>query len=242
MIAERTHVEIPPLEPIRRITWGRSRNSRWPACSRTPSSPHADVGIDTIVKEFQNADWAWLAAALVVTPFAQVPQALSTMGATMQSVRFWPVLMLQYGAQFIALAVPSSAARVALEIRFFQRVGVPGAGAILIGLIDSFTTFVIQMMLITVILVSGVVSLNLSSSDQGSSDGSSGSFNWQALLIATALVVVALIVALLVPRTRKMLYGFWKVLREKASDAKAALQVLRHPKKVLLLLGGNFVA
>jgi uncharacterized membrane protein YbhN (UPF0104 family) len=160
----------------------------------------------------------------------------------MQSVRFWPVLMLQYGVQFIALAVPSSAARVALEIRFFQRVGVPGAGAISIGLIDSFSTFVIQMLLITVILISGMVSLNLPSSGQGSSDGSSGSFNWQALLIATALVVVALIVALLVPKTRRMLYGFWKVLREKASDAKAALRVVRHPRKLLLLLGGNLVA
>ena len=76
-------------------------------------------------------------------------------------------------------------------------------------MIDSFSTFVIQMLLITVILVSGMVSLNLSSSGQGSSDGASGS-NWQALLIATALVVVALVVALLVPKTRRDAAGFWK--------------------------------
>ena len=243
LTAERTHIAIPPLEPIRRITWGSlAKLAVAGLLAYALISVFADVGIDTIIEEFKNADWAWLAVALVVTPFAQVPQAFSTMGATMQSVRFWPVLMLQYGVQFISLAVPSSAARVALEIRFFQRVGVPGAGAISIGLIDSFSTFVIQMLLITVILISGMVSLNLSSSDQGSSDGSSGSFNWQALLIATALVVVALVVALLVPKTRTMLEGFWKVLREKASDAKAALRVLRHPNKLLLLLGGNFVA
>ncbi len=242
-IADRTNSEIPPLEPIRRVTWGGlAKIAVAGLLAYVLISTFANVGIDTLIEEFQNAEWSWLVAALIVTPFAQVPQAFSTMGATMVSIRFWPVLMLQYGVQFIALAVPSSAARVALEIRFFERVGVPGAGAISIGMIDSFSTFVIQMLLITVILVSGMVSLNLSSSGQDSSDGSSGSFNWQALLIATALVVVALIIALLVPKTRKMLRGFWNILREKASDAKAALRVLRHPRKLLLLLGGNFVA
>ena len=48
--------------------------------------------------------------------------------------------MLQYGIQFIALAVPSSAARVALEIRFFERIGAPAAGAVTVGMIDSFST------------------------------------------------------------------------------------------------------
>jgi uncharacterized membrane protein YbhN (UPF0104 family) len=243
LIAGRTDSDVPPLEPIRRITWvGLAKIAVAGFLAYAVISTFADVGIDTIVKEFKKADWAWLVAAVFVTPFAQVPQAFSTMGATMQSVRFWPVLMLQYGVQFIALAVPSSAARVALEIRFFQRVGVPGAGAISIGLIDSFSTFVIQMLMITVILISGMVSLSLPSSDQGSSGGSSGSFNWQALLIATALVVVAVIIALLVPKTRRMLHGFWKVLRERASDAKAALRVVRHPRKLLLLLGGNLAA
>ena len=69
-------------------------------------STFANVGIDTLIEEFQGAEWSWLVAALIVTPFAQVPQAFSTMGATMVSIRFWPVLMLQYGVQFIALAVP----------------------------------------------------------------------------------------------------------------------------------------
>jgi uncharacterized membrane protein YbhN (UPF0104 family) len=241
-IADRTNSEIPPLEPIRRFTWGGlAKIAVAGLLAYALISTFANVGIDTIVEEFQNAEWSWLVAALIVTPFAQIPQAFSTMGATMASIRFWPVLMLQYGVQFIALAVPSSAARVALEIRFFERVGVPGAGAISIGMIDSFSTFVIQMLLITIILVSGVVSLNLPSSEQGSSEGSSG-FNWQALLVATALVVVALIIALLVPKTRAMLRHFWGILRSKASDARDALRVLRHPMKLLLLLGGNFVA
>ncbi len=43
----------------------------------------------------------------ILTPVAQVPQAFSTIGATTYPLRFFPSLMLQYGIQFIALAVPS---------------------------------------------------------------------------------------------------------------------------------------
>jgi uncharacterized protein (TIRG00374 family) len=241
-IADRTGSEIPPLEPIRRVTWGTlAKIAVAGFLAYALISAFANVGIDTIVQEFQNADWAWLLAALIVTPFVQVPQAFSTMGATLQSMRFWPVLMLQYGVQFIALAVPSSAARIALEIRFFERVGVPGAGAVSIGMIDSFSTFLIQMLMIVIILVSGVVTLN-ASSNQGSSSSSTSSFDWQALVIAIALVAIALVIALLVPKTRAKLHRFREILRDKAADAKDALRVVRHPKKLALLFGGNLIA
>jgi uncharacterized protein (TIRG00374 family) len=85
------------------------------------------------------------------------------------------------------------------------------------------------------------VSLNLSSSDQGSSSDSSG-FDWQALLIAVLLVVVAIGIALLVPKTRAKLRRFGETVRKKWDDAKEALRVLRHPKKLLLLFGGNLIA
>ena len=42
-------------------------------------------------------------------------QCGDTITAADRVIRFWPVRMLQYRIQFIALAVPSSAARVALE-------------------------------------------------------------------------------------------------------------------------------
>ena len=74
-------------------------------------------------RRFKDAEWSWLLAALVLSPLSQVPQAFSSMGATLQEIRFWPVLMLQYGVQFISLAVPSSAARSAGG-PFWERAGV----------------------------------------------------------------------------------------------------------------------
>ncbi len=245
-IAERTSTEIPPLEPLQRVTW-RSflKLAVIVFLASTLISAFANIGIDTIVETFQDADWTWLLAALILSPLSQIPQAFSTMGATLHEVRFGPVLMLQFAIQFVSLAVPSSAGRLAMQVRFWQRAGVPGAGAISIGAVDGFSTFVIQMLLIVIILASDRVSLNLASAESGSSSssssGSSG-FDWGALLTAVLLVAVAIGIALLMPKFRAKLQGFWKTVRAKWEDAKEALRVLRHPKKVLLLLGGNLIA
>ncbi len=241
-IAERTSTEVPPLEPLQRVTWRSFVKLAVIAfLASTLISAFANIGIDTIVQTFQDADWWWLLAALILSPLSQIPQAFSTMGATLHEVRFGPVLMLQFAIQFVSLAVPSSAGRLAMQVRFWQRAGVPGAGAISIGAVDGFSTFVIQMLLIVVILASDLVSLNLASAESGSSRGSSG-FDWGALLTAVLLVAVAIGIALLMPKFRAKLQGFWKTVRAKWDEAKEALRVLRHPKKVLLLLGGNLIA
>ncbi|MEZ0235631.1 MAG: lysylphosphatidylglycerol synthase domain-containing protein [Actinomycetota bacterium] len=241
-IAERAGTEIPPLEPLQRVTWQSLLKLAVAAfLASTLISAFANIGIDTIVDQFRSADWWWLLGALLLSPISQVPQAFSTMGATLHEIRFWPVLMLQYGVQFISLAVPSSAARLALEVRFWERVGVPGAGALSIGMLDSFSTFVIQVLLIVVILATDAASLGVSSTASGSSSEGS-SIDWTTLLIAVALVLLALGIAYLVPKTRAKLHGFRETLRKQWADAKEALLVLRHPKKVVLLLGGNLIA
>jgi uncharacterized protein (TIRG00374 family) len=242
LIATKTGTEIPPLEPIQRVTWkSLLKLAIIGFLAYTLISAFANIGLDTIVSEFRGADWWLLLAALVLSPLSQIPQAFSTMGATLHEIRFWPVLMLQFAVQFISLAVPSSAARLAVEVRFWERAGVPGAGALSIGMLDSFSTFVIQILTIVIILATDAVTLNLATDSSGSSGDSSG-FNWMALLTGILLVAAALGIAYLFPKTRAMLHKFRVTLLEKWADAKEALRVLRHPKKVVLLLGGNLVA
>jgi len=227
------------LEQLRRVTWGSLLKLLLiGAVAYALFSAIGAVGFEAILEEFKSASKGWLIAAIILSPFVQVPQALATLGATLRPMRYWPVLMLQYGIQFIALAVPSSAARIALEIRFFERVGVHAAGAVTIGMIDSFSTFCIQILLILVIIISGLASLDLS----GSGAGSGSAIDWENLLIALGLVLIAFMVALLVPRFRNMFKRFIHGLREKAADGRAALEVLRKPRKLLFLLGGNLIA
>ncbi|MGZ5328105.1 MAG: lysylphosphatidylglycerol synthase domain-containing protein [Actinomycetota bacterium] len=207
----------------------------------------AGIDINDVVNELKSADKIWLWAALILTPAVQLPQAFSTIGASREAVRYGPVLMLQYAIQFIQLAVPSSAARVALEIRFFQRMGIEVGGATSIGIIDGVSGFVVQSVMILVIMLSGLASLTLpsatttSSTSRSSSSGSSFSL-WMLLV---ALLVIGAILGLAIPRYRKIIKEavprYRTMIRDQASEAAVALRVLRDPKKLAMLFGGNFV-
>ena len=240
LAAERSGHEPPQLEQIRRVTWGSIGKIAVIAfLVYALASAFSTVSLSELVDELKGADLAWLIAALILTPIVQVPQAFSTIGATLHPVRFKPILMLQYGVQFIALAVPSSAARIALEIRFFERVGVPGAGALSISVIDSFSTFLLQVAMILVVTLSGLASLDWPSRGSGSSGGM---IDWETVAIVAVVLVITVIVAFAVPRFRAVLHRFRGALREKASDGREALGVLRHPSKLVLLFGGNLAA
>jgi len=242
-----TGTEAPELEQLRRVT---ARSILTVVLigflAYTLISAIAGIGIQNLIDELKQADPVWLIAALLLSPFVQVWQAFSTMGASARDVHFGPVLMLQYAIQFIALAVPSSAARVALEVRFFERNGVDPGGALSIGLIDSVSGFVIEMLLILGITLSGLASLDLSSVSSSSGSSSDGSSGPGLLAIAVVLLVLGGIVALAVPRYRSAIKEaiprYRQNLRAQMSSGAAALRVLRSPMKLLMLFGGNLVA
>ena len=188
-----------------------------------------------------------MARALLLSPVVPVAQAFATLGASIRPVRFGPVLMLEYAIQFIALAVPSSAARLALDVRFFGRNGIDAGGAVSIGVIDSVCGFIIQILLIAVISLSGLATLDLrraGSSSSSSTSGSSSSGGHHLLILAVVLIVLGVIVTLAVPKYRKAIREaiprYRAMLHSQASSAATALRVLRSPSKVGLILGGNF--
>ena len=222
--------EPPKLEPLRRVTVGSLLTiALLLLAAYFVFTAISNVGIDQVVKELQQADTAWLWAGLVVVPFVPVAQAFGTLGATTLPVRLGPVIALEYAIQFIALAVPSSAARVAVNVRFFQRQGAPAAQALTIGLIDSVFGFVVQVILLITIVFSGLVTLDLSL------DGLDVDPTGKILVLVGVLVVVAVVVALTVPKIRRPIAA-------RFAEARPALAVIRSPIKLAGLLGGNFVA
>jgi len=242
LLAEQETGSAPPdLEQLRRVTWGSIlKLAILGLIAYTLVSAIADVGLSNIVDEFRSAGTTEVILALAISPFVAFPQAVSTRGATLAPVGFFPVLMLQYGIQFIALAVPSSAARVALEVRFFERVGVKAAGAVSIGVIDSVVGFAVQLTLIILITVSGLASLHLFGSGGSSSGSGSGqAIDWRAIVIGVVLLLLAVGVALAIPRVRRFGRRFLDGLRQGAADGRDALRVLRHPRKLGALLAGN---
>jgi uncharacterized membrane protein YbhN (UPF0104 family) len=222
--------EPPKLEPLRRVTIGSLITIIvLLAAAYFVFTAIANVGIDQVVDELEKADSAWLWTALAIVPVVPVAQAFGTMGASTLPLRLGPVIALEYAVQFIALAVPSSAARVAMNVRFFQKEGAPAAQALTIGLIDSVFGFIVQVLILFTILASGLVTLDISLN--GLNVDPSG----KLLILAGILLLVVILVALMVPRIRNP-------IRARVAEAKPALRVIRSPVKLAGLLGGNFTA
>ena len=231
--AEVAGTEPPKLEQLRRFTWGTLLQiAILLAATYFLVTGIGGIGIDEIAKELREADQGWIWAALFVGVASQAGQAFSTMGASVRPVTFLPAFMLQLAIQFIALAVPSSAARVAMNVRFFQLSGASAAEALAIGGIDSVSGFLIQALII-LLVVTGVVTLDLEFQLGDSSGGSEGV---SPLLVAViVLVILAIVVAISVPKYRK-------VIATKLVEARSQLRVLRSPAHLAMLFGGNFAA
>jgi uncharacterized membrane protein YbhN (UPF0104 family) len=221
--------EEPELVPLRRVTWGSLVQialigiGAWVVISAL-----ANVGVDTLVEELSGAEWSWVILALVLSPGVQIAEAFSTLGASLRPLRFGPVLQLQFAIRFIALAVPSSAARIALSVRFFQRSGAPTSEAIAIGAIDSVSGFVIQALILVIVALANLVTLDLSITDLPDLSG-------KLLILAGVLVVILVVVLMLVPRIRRL-------IAPHLTGALKAARVLREPLKLLQLFGGNMAA
>jgi len=242
-----TGSEPPALQPLARVSWvALARILLVAAFAYWLVGFVSQVDWSSVVAAFQTADLAWLAAALALSPVVQVWFSFGTLGASTAKLRLLPVLMLQYAIQFVALVLPASAARVALEVRFFQKWGIATAAALSIGVIDSVMGFVVQVVLILAIVLAGlaVVSPQVEASTSGAAtDPSPGP---SPLMVVGALVLVGVVVTLVVPALRARLRGalarYRSALVEQAGKARGALDVLGHPSKVGLMLGGNLAA
>jgi len=85
-----------------------------------------------------DAAWGWIALGLVVAQLPRLTQSITTLGSVAADLRFGPVYAMQLASGYMNLALPSSAARLAVSIRFFQRQGITAAAAVTSGAIDSF--------------------------------------------------------------------------------------------------------
>jgi uncharacterized membrane protein YbhN (UPF0104 family)/tRNA A-37 threonylcarbamoyl transferase component Bud32 len=227
--AEAAGAKEPELVPLRRVTWGSLLQIALIAIGAwVVMSAIANVGLDTIVQELSGANWPWVIFALVMSPTVQVAEALSTLGASIRPLRFGPVLLLQFAVRFIALAVPSSAARIALSVRFFQRSGAPTSEAIAIGAIDSVSGFVIQAFILAIIAMANLVTLDLAIQNRPDRTG-------KLLILGAVVVVILVVAAMFVPRIRRM-------IAPHLTDARTAARVFREPMKLLQLFGGNMAA
>jgi hypothetical protein len=135
---ERTGAPAAPLVELRRVT-GAALLKLLLAAVAVYSLVGLLAGVDLaeVVDTLASANLLLLLLGTVVAPLAQMSFTFSTLGASMQRLPYLPVLMLQYAIQFIALVLPATAARVGLQIRFFERLGISYGAATSMGAIPA---------------------------------------------------------------------------------------------------------
>jgi uncharacterized membrane protein YbhN (UPF0104 family) len=188
-------------------------------------------GVDwnEVGSEIGDASWTWIVFAFFVAQLPRVTQALSSLGSVPTAMPFGPVYAMQLATGYMNVALPSGLARMAVNIRFFQRQGLSAPTAVASGLIDSFASTFVQGVLLAALLVFSESSLSLDLS------APTGGFRTLLFILAGALVVcVATLVVVRRFRTAivERIRGWWP-------DVRSALAAIRAAHKLALLLLGS---
>src|SRR6185436_14721296 len=215
--AATTGTTLPEMTPLRRI---RARDIVLMAAVIFAAyllvSQLAEIGFDTIADELGKADLAWVAVALLLAQSTFIPSGISARGGVATALPLLPCVVLQSALKFINLTVPSSAGRIATNLRCLQRMGAPRAEAIAGGAIDDASNTIVQVSLLLVTLPLVGVDIDTSQFQGAGPD--------RRLLIAIAIALVASAVVILavpkvrarvVPGLRGALSGLWSVARDR---------------------------
>ena len=223
-------VEAPSLVRLRRVTLGRVVQVGLLVLAVSAVVGYLS-GLDygDLADAVQDASWGWIALGFLLAQTPRLTQALSTLGSVPARIPYLPVYVMQLATGYLNLALPSNLARMAINIRFFQRHGVPPATAVTAGAIDSFVSTVMQALLLVALLL-----FSESSLDFGLETPSGPPVT--ALLVVAAIAVAAVGALALVRRLRGAIV---ERVRRWWPDVRATLSSLRAGNKLGLLLGGS---
>ncbi len=190
-----------------------------------------DIGIDTVVTAISEASLPLLILAFFVSSMGRVSNAVALSGMTPTPVPLGRLTALQFAMTFVGLAMPSTAGRVAVNVRFFQRNGVEPTTAVAMGALDSFTGFLCQMFLLASILLLGLGSLNLQLSENFSIENAKTLLKWLLVILVIAIVVIFAVTAI-----RNWLFDKARKVRD------FIVPLLQSPRRLLIAFSGNMAS
>jgi len=222
----------PDLIELRRVTIGSLVRFVLPVVAVVLLlSELAGLDYGEFANQVQDSTWWLVAVGFLVTQLPRFSQAISTLGASPVPLPLGPVYALQLAVSYINVAIPTGVARVAVNVRFFQRHGVPPAAAVASGAIDGFGGFVAQAAILAGLLLFTGASLDVDVDAQGAFESA-----WPMLAVALGVAATSIAVVAAVGRWRRFVVGWAGRLGREAWQAASGL---RSPRRVAQLLGGN---
>ena len=224
-------VSVPDLQKMRRVSLRSAATTALLVLAFLGiASAVGGLNFSELGTSLGNATWWLVVVGALLAQAPRVSSAVSVMGASPVPLPLGLVYALQLATSYISLAVPTSAARIAANIRFFQRRGLRAGAALAVGVLDSCAEYLVQAMLLLGILALTPISLNLKF------DGAVPSGLWTALIVIAAAAAVSVVVLALVAKWRSPIVAWTK---QGVTEAKGALRGLRSPRRLMMLFGGN---
>jgi uncharacterized protein (TIRG00374 family) len=225
-IVSRTGAEVPPPAKVRRV---ELKDFIISVLSLVVVfkliSELTNVDFASVADEFKDASWGWIVAGFVVAQGVYWPNATGMMAAVTYPIPLKPTVILQSAMSFIGIAIPGVAGRVATNIAYLRKFGVPTTLAISQGPVDSLSGFMLQVVILGAALIFGDYTISALDAPDA---------NWWLILLVVVLVVAVVIgVVLWVKRIRE------KVVPPIKEALEALWTVIRDPNRALMLFGSN---
>ena len=230
--AAATAAGVEPTEPIklRRVTWWSLAQVALLALAvSTLIGAITGLDHDNFRTYLADASLGWIVLGFIVAQLPRFTQAIATLGSVPAKLPYLPVYLMQLATGYMNLALPSNLARMAINIRFFQRQGIAPTTAVTAGAIDSFASMIIQAMLLL-----GLIVLSAGSLDFQLDMPSGPSVRALVVVVCVALAAVAALVAV-----RRVRAAISERVRRWWPDVRATVAGLRSGGKLTLLVGGS---
>ncbi|MFH9724050.1 flippase-like domain-containing protein [Streptomyces sp. NPDC017254] len=178
----------------------------------------------TPLSTISQADWRWVAAAVLFSAVSYVAAAMSLLGFVPERVGFWRTVVAQVAGSFVKIVAPAAVGGVALNTRFLQRSGVrPGLAVASVGASQLFGLGAHILLLLSFGYLTGTER--------------SQSFTPSRTVIAGLLTVAVLVlVVTAIPFMRKFVSTRLRSLF--AGVVPRMLDVLQRPMKLITGIGG----
>ncbi|MEU9959703.1 lysylphosphatidylglycerol synthase transmembrane domain-containing protein [Streptomyces sp. NPDC050982] len=173
---------------------------------------------------FDNAEWGWVAAAVLFSMLSYFAAAMSLLGFVPERVPFMRTVAAQVAGSFVKIVAPAAVGGVALNTRFLQRAGVrPGLAVASVGASQLFGLGCHILMLLSFGYLTGTEKTpSLSPS--------------RTVIAGLLTVAVLVLVVTSVPFLRKFVVT--RVRSLFAGVVPRMLDVLQRPQKLLTGIGG----
>ncbi len=223
-------VEVPEATQLTRVTWKSVVMLGFVLFAvYTIIGGLADVGFDTVWQALLDARWGLVVLGLVLAAATNLTDATALAAVTPKPVPIGVTTVEQFAIGFVNVAVPSAAGRIAVNIRYFEKLGISAVTSSTTGAITGFLGFIAQAVLVVLTIVIGAGSIDFSQMQGGGGV-------MRLLAMAVAIFVVVAVVVALVPKWRHWVNV---KLRTPVAQIGDAIKTLKNPKSAALALGGS---